>query len=810
MLVSSVGSTKAEVRKILRITHNLIRLLLWGGITGAFPAIAQQFSISGTVTDAQGLVAEATVTLTSPSGSKSQAQTDDLGKFTFDNLVAGPYELAFSKKGFAPAVRATVLVGESATVDVTLSLAGVYSSVDVTDTASNSTASRMDVPDRDLPTQVSTVTQRIIQEQGLNDVATALENISGASVQVQYGVYEWYTLDGFAQQTGNDFLYIDGMTLMGNRPQTQLDNVEEIQVMKGPDGVLYGGAGASMGGMVNVIRKKPQATRTADLLYRYGRWNRNDVAGGTSGTFFGLSRLLYRLDGGYSHADGWRDAGSDRGNVSPSLLWLISSRMRISFNESLSHDNYDMDAGVPIALLDTPGFPLNRRLNPADNFEHFRSWENNIVFSANLTNRLELRNSFFHARNNDQYLDSETLNYVATTNTLDRTDLYYKHYYRPMQDQTDIIGTYDLFGMRHKFMVGYEYEDQYDWTDRTAPVGTTSISNIVIAPIYIPAFLSPGWVDPATPITSLPTVRKDYIDQAINAESWQDQITVTKRLRINLTGRYDDWKRVARDDPYSNGVLVSRGADMGWVHETAYDYRYGAVYTPFGGYELYASTATSFHPVNTIPTNGAILLPGRSKSYEAGQKWQTLHRRLIVNAAFRRIIYYNLLIPLGGGNYDQAGKADANVADLDVDGDLGYGFHALAVYGYALPRYDSYKTSATGQNLAGEILEYAPRHTSKIWITRSWRIAEGTSLTSSVGMRYMGAEYENNTDTIFVGGYTVFSGSVGLHRRKYDILLNAENLLDRQRYFVSQINGTQLYPGQPINVFATVRYRFKN
>jgi hypothetical protein len=32
--------------------------------------------------------------------------------------------------------------------------------------------------------------------------------------------------------------------------------------------------------------------------------------------------------------------------------------------------------------------------------------------------------------------------------------------------------------------------------------------------------------------------------------------------------------------------------------------------------------------------------------------------RLIVNAAFRRIIYYNLYIPPGGGNYDQARKAD--------------------------------------------------------------------------------------------------------------------------------------------------------
>lgn len=55
----------------------------------------------------------------------------------------------------------------------------------------------------------------------------------------------------------------------------------------------------------------------------------------------------------------------------------------------------------------------------------------------------------------------------------------------------------------------------------------------------------------------------------------------------------------------------------------------------------------------------------------------------------------------------------------------------------------------------------------------------------------------------------MFSGAVGLHRKKYELQLNAENLLDRQRYFVSQINGTQLYPGQPINLFATIRYKFR-
>src|SRR5579883_823100 len=632
---------------------------------------AQQLSISGTVGDSRGVVPGVDITLRSPEGARSETRTDGEGKYKFDGLRSGPYELSFVREGFETTVRTVTLAGESSTVDVTLALGRIATSVEVTDTAGKTTGSRMDVPDRDIPSQISVVTQQTLREQGLNDLASALENVSGVSVQVQYGVYEWYTVDGFAQQSGNDFLYIDGMTLTGNRPQTQLDNIEEVQVLKGPNAVLYGGAGASQGGMVNVIRKKPQATPVAELLYRGGRFGKNDIAGGAAGSIFGMDRLLYRVDAGDSHIGGWRDAGSHRVNASPDLLWLINRRMRISFNESFTRDHYDMDAGVPLGVLAIPHFPLDRRFNPPWDFEAFRAWENNIVFSANLTNRLELRNSFFHARNNDQYLDSETLTYMPALNELTRTELYYKHHRRPMQDQTDVLGTYDVFGMRHKFMIGYDYEDQYNYTDRTTPVGTTSISNLVIAPIDLASFLSPGYVDSATAPAGFPVARRDHTDQSIHAAYWQDQINVVRRFRINVAGRYDDWKRVAHNDPYLNNVFLSRGPDTGWVHQTAFDYRAGAVFTLFRGYELYFSSATSFHPLTTIPANNAVLLPGRSRSYEAGQKWQMLQRRLIVNAAFRRILYYNLLIPLGAGLYDQAGKADSNVADVDLDGDLG-------------------------------------------------------------------------------------------------------------------------------------------
>jgi iron complex outermembrane recepter protein len=223
---------RAVLRSTIRAHWNIGRAMkimacgfaLWGTLCDA-----QQLSISGTVSDANGVVPGASVTLRAPAGAKSETQTDSEGKYSFDKLISGPYELAFAKEGFATNVRALSIAGEASTVDATLAVAGLSSTVHVTDAATNSTGSRMDVPDQDIPSQISVVTQQTIQEQGLNDVATALENISGASVQVQYGVYEWYTLDGFAQQSGNDFLYIDGMTLMGNRPQTQLDNAKKYK-----------------------------------------------------------------------------------------------------------------------------------------------------------------------------------------------------------------------------------------------------------------------------------------------------------------------------------------------------------------------------------------------------------------------------------------------------------------------------------------------------------------------------------------------------------------------------------------------------
>ena len=74
------------------------------------------------------------------------------------------------------------------------------------DIAGKTTASRMVVPDRELPVQVSSIPQQLLQAQGVNDMVTALRNASGVSANRKWGMYEYYTVRGSVSVTGGMLL----------------------------------------------------------------------------------------------------------------------------------------------------------------------------------------------------------------------------------------------------------------------------------------------------------------------------------------------------------------------------------------------------------------------------------------------------------------------------------------------------------------------------------------------------------------------------------------------------------------------------
>src|SRR5262249_3152520 len=114
------------------------------------------------------------------------------------------------------------------------------------------------------------------------------------------------------------------------------------------------------------------------------------------------------------------------------------------------------------------------------------------------------------------------------------------------------------------------------------------------------------------------------------------------------------------------------------------------------------------------------------------------------------------------------------------------------------------------QSNAGKRFPHAPKHQSRVWLSKRFRIGEGTLLTASLGGRYVYHYFLSSANTAagVVPTRSTMDGAVNVIRVKYDVTVNFENITDKDRYFVSQWAGN-LYPGKPFNATLTVRYRFQ-
>ncbi len=222
-----------------------LSVALWGILFSSTVVTAQELSISGPVTDQKkAVVAGVSVTLRDPSGAPTRKATEASGEFKFEGLRPGSYEISFAKEDYEGTTQTLTLTNESRVVDV---LARPWTHHDHADGhrqrgfQSRNPALR---PRYRGAVQTSVVSQQTLRDQNINDLLTALENVSGVTTSKQYGSMEWYTVGGFTQQSGNDFLFIDGMASTGNRSNTQLTNIESIEVIKGPASLLLGTAGS--------------------------------------------------------------------------------------------------------------------------------------------------------------------------------------------------------------------------------------------------------------------------------------------------------------------------------------------------------------------------------------------------------------------------------------------------------------------------------------------------------------------------------------------------------------------------------------
>jgi iron complex outermembrane receptor protein len=254
-------------------------------------AFAQVFAgaLTGVVRDSSGgAIPGANVRIVNvASGTAIDAVTDVEGTYRTNVPSAGRYRVETSLQGFEAAVREVTVDGsQPLTIDVTLTPSRLSEAVVVT-------ARRIEETAQEVPIPVSVVQGKLVDDAGAFNVNRLKEllptvqfystNPRNSAINIRgLGAPFGLTNDGIEQGVG---MYIDGV-FYARPASASLDflDVERIEVLRGPQGTLFGKN--TTAGAINVTTRRPTFNQETDLEVNYGNLDFFQAKGSVSGRLF--------------------------------------------------------------------------------------------------------------------------------------------------------------------------------------------------------------------------------------------------------------------------------------------------------------------------------------------------------------------------------------------------------------------------------------------------------------------------------------------------------------------------------------------
>ena len=194
-----------------------------------------------------------------------------------------------------------------------------------------------------------------IQEMGNRVVGFAFETVDRADPGL------FIRGNGGGSTAGEDSgvsLFIDEVFYAGSDMGVDLFDVERIEVLRGPQGTLFGRN--VVGGAINVVTEKPDENFDGDLEFTYGRWNQMIFKGKVSGPL--ADNLFGSVAIKTENTDGWADnltTGNDMGDIDQ---WSVRSKLRYFADTGLEANltfSYmkDNSGGIPFFVLEGSNVP---------------------------------------------------------------------------------------------------------------------------------------------------------------------------------------------------------------------------------------------------------------------------------------------------------------------------------------------------------------------------------------------------------------------------------------------------------------------
>ncbi|OWK28003.1 TonB-dependent siderophore receptor [Sphingomonas mucosissima] len=645
---------------------------------------------------------------------------------------------------------------------------------------------KSDTPIQETPFSVQVVTRELIRDRGITTVGEALRYVPGFSPQVGFGASnDRFYIRGFI----TPYNLKNGLRRSAYAPDEQLQNIEQVEVLKGPASALYGRF--EPGGVVNFITKKPLENPFFEVGALYGQFDHLRLTADVSTPI--TDTLGFRINVSYDDRDGFRDFVFARDRfVAPVLQWRPSDATTVTLEGEYARKTGYFDRG----FANDPLFfeaPRNRQFGEPDaRYENEGGLASLFVdhrFSDAISGRVALGYSDF---TKDSYY------YAFGFPPIDRADperplvnrrpsLAFDRQ-RDLTAQAELYARFNTGDVEHKALAGVEYGyDRWRFDVRNTPFG-------VNLPID---FYSPAYGQSATPTILTADGAWNSDTTAIYA---QDELKLSA-FRLLAGGRYD-WNRLSNRD-----ALGGPGDEE--TRRGAFSPRIGLTWTPAQAVSLYASWSRSFRAQVDVGRlrDGALPRPLIGESLEAGIKASLLNGRLTPTLALFDIDRRNVAVsdPEDFDLVIQIGRSRSRGIEFELPAVISPRWRIIANYTYldADVREDTFVTP-------GARLVNAPEHSASLWTT--YDLAgplQGASV--GVGAQHIGNRAGNTDNSIVLPAYTRFDANLA-----YDFdagfgplraQLNVLNMFDKF-YYDSGGAFIPLYPGAPRTVTASLSYRF--
>ena len=765
-----------------------------------------QQSITGKITDSRSNpVANVSIHLLNTS---LTTLTNKDGDFRIQKVAAGKYTIQLSSVGYATVASEIEVSGKENTFRFQLENSLLQLE------AVTVTAEKREALLQNVPVSVTSISSRQVADYRLWNSKDLTGIVPGLYSGTPGDGRNLTSIRGITTTSYDPAVatYIDGVNQFSlDTYIPQLSDIERIEVLRGPQGTLYGRN--AMGGVINIITKQPTNNTNGFAEINIGNYNQQRYNAGIRTAlvkdklYFGASGVFAKRNGYYTNQ--FNNRSFDKQNelsgnyylkYLPAEKWAIT--LNVKHQNSRNDGAFPMVNGVEDAFADpfqlnqnAVGKMIDRTLNASlsanhngdkMNFSSQLAWQNNhryykdpIDGDFSPLDAVTVINNYGKAWNNVKVITHETrfsspanqsslFNWTAGT--------YFFHQNNPTKQATHFGKDAGLLGVP-----GTDF----------ATINTSTGKNTGIALFG----------------------QMNY------------QLTHKLSLLAGLRYDYENKKLAVKGEYQQDGdaAFVTTPDTSGAANFAAVSPKLGLQYQLAVNSNLYATYSRGFRTggltqLSSDPSQPPLYpyQPEYSNNVEVGLKNNFLNNRLRVNFAIFATHVNNaqvptLILPDAITVTKNTGALNSRGAELELAATPAKGLQIEYNVGYTHSKYQTLKVSSNGDvvNLDGKRQIFTPDVTSMLALQYSYTLDERNQikLVARGEWFYLGRRYFDLANTIEQASYNLLNTRAGISYKKLDLFFWARNIANT-KYIEYAYDFGAVHLGNPATYGVTVRASF--